>query len=184
MLMTAPRRCATVIARPNGVQEEMAKAIVKSRKTTSAATPMKNIDLASANRIIAKGFALARRRKHPPLTLCVVDKGGYIVSSQREDESSTFQFEIAFGKAWTCTALGHSTTYIEKNMAENRPHFVDALGAASAGRFIPTRGGVLIRDPRSNKIIGALGVTGDTGENDEALAVEAIGKCGFKADLG
>ena len=145
---------------------------------------MKNIDLAAANRIIEAGLAIARRHRHLPLTFCVVDKGGYIVSAQREDESSTFRFEIAFGKAWTCTALGHSTRFVEKTMTKNRPHFVDSLAAASGGKFIPALGGVLIRDRVSGRIIGALGATGDSGENDEAVAVKAIEQCGFKADLG
>jgi len=156
----------------------------KAKTAKPAAGAMTNIDLVSANRIIKTGMAIARRHKHLPLTFCVVDKGGYVVSAQREDDSSTFRFEIAFGKAWTCTALGHSTNFVEKKMTKNRPHFVDSLAAASGGKFIPALGGVLIRDRASGKIIGALGATGDSGENDEAVAVEAIEQCGFKADLG
>jgi len=144
---------------------------------------MKNIDLASANRIIATGIKLGREQGHLPLTFCVVDKHGYVVSAQRDNDSSTFRFEIAFGKAWSCTALGHSTHFMEKTMTKNRPHFVDSLAAASDGRFIPALGGVLIRNRDDNRIIGALGVTGDSGENDEATAVKAIEACGFKADL-
>jgi uncharacterized protein GlcG (DUF336 family) len=144
---------------------------------------MNNIDLDTANRIIEAAIGLARKHNHLPLTCCVVDRGGYMVSAQREDDSSTFRFEIAFGKAWTCVALGHSTRFVEDKMSKNRPHFVDALAAASGGKFIPALGGVLIRDRDSGKIIGALGVTGDTGENDEIVAVQAIEQCGFKADL-
>jgi uncharacterized protein GlcG (DUF336 family) len=143
----------------------------------------KIIDLDSANRIIAAGIRLAREHKHLPLTFCVVDAGGHVVSAQRENDSSTFRFEIAFGKAWSCIALGHSTRFMEVTMTKNRPHFVDSLAAASGGKFIPALGGILIRDPESGKIIGALGVTGDSGENDEMIGVMAIEQCGFKADL-
>ena len=67
--------------------------------------------------------------------------------------------------------------------AKNRPHFVDSLAAASNGRFIPALGGVLIRDKETGGIIGAIGITGDSGENDEAVAVQAFEQCGFVADL-
>jgi uncharacterized protein GlcG (DUF336 family) len=142
-----------------------------------------NIDLATANRIIEAAIAIARREGHLPLTFCVVDKGGHVVSAQREDDSSTFRFEIAFGKAWTCIALGHSTHFVEKTMTKMRPHFVDSLASASGGKFIPALGGVLVRDRETGKIIGAVGATGDTGENDEKVAVEAVEHCGFTADL-
>jgi uncharacterized protein GlcG (DUF336 family) len=144
---------------------------------------MKTIDLELANRLIKTAIAIARRHGHLPITCCVVDCGGHMVSAQREDNSSTFRFEIAYGKAWTCIALGHSTRFVEDTMTKNRPHFVDSLAAASNGRFIPALGGVLIRLRDSGELIGALGITGDTGENDEAVAVEAIEECGLKADL-
>jgi uncharacterized protein GlcG (DUF336 family) len=144
---------------------------------------IEDIDLATANRIIETAIAIARREKHQPLTFCVVDRGGHLVSAQREDNSSTFRFEIAFGKAWSCIALGHSTHFVEKTMTKNRPHFVDALASASGGKFIPALGGVLVRDRQTGKIIGAVGATGDSGENDEKVVIEAIEHCGFKADL-
>ena len=144
---------------------------------------MDTIDLKTANRLIETAFRIARAHGHLPITCCVVDRGGHVVSAQREDNSSTFRFEIAYGKAWTCVALGHSTRFVEVNMTKNRPHFVDSLAAASHGRFIPALGGVIIRARQGGGLIGALGITGDTGENDEAVAVEAINECGFNADL-
>lgn len=144
---------------------------------------MKTINLETANRLIATAFRLARGHGHLPLTCCVVDRGGHMVSAQREDNSSTFRFEIAYGKAWTSIALGHSTRFIEDVMTKNRPHFVDSLAAASNGKFIPALGGVLIRARDDRALLGALGITGDSGENDEAVAVQAIEECGFSADL-
>jgi len=145
---------------------------------------LKTIDLQAANKLIATAIGIARKHGHLPLTYCVVDRSGHLVSAQREDHSSTFRFEIAFGKAWTCMALGHSTRFVEDKMTKNRPHFVDSLAAASQGRFIPALGGVLIREREGGELIGALGITGDSGENDEAVAIAAIEACGFKADLG
>jgi uncharacterized protein GlcG (DUF336 family) len=140
------------------------------------------IDLDSANRIIETGIRLAREHKHLPLTLCVLDAGGHLVSFQREDHSSIMRFEIAFGKAWACLGLAHSTQFMEKVMARNRPHFLDSLPAASGGKFVPALGGLLIRNAEGS-IVGALGLTGDTGENDEMVGVEAIRACGFIPDL-
>ena len=140
------------------------------------------MDLKTANRIIETAFRLAREHKHLPITCAVVDRGGHMVSCQREDNSSTFRFEIAYGKAWTCMALGHSTRFVEVQMTKNPPHFVDSLAAASNGRFIPALGGVMIR-AKDGELIGALGITGDSGENDEAVAIKAIEDCGLIPDL-
>ena len=62
------------------------------------------------------------------------------------------------------------------------PRFLTALSVASAGKTFPVIGGVLIRDA-AGELVGALGVTGDSGDNDERVAVAAIEQCGFKADL-
>ena len=144
---------------------------------------MKTIDLKTANALIETAFRIARSHGHLPITCCVVDRGGHVVSAQREDNSSTFRFEIAYGKAWTCMALNHSTRFVEDKMTKNRPHFVDSLAAASNGRFIPALGGVMIRDREGGELIGAIGITGDSGENDEIVAIEAIKECGLQADL-
>lgn len=144
---------------------------------------MFTIDLKTANKIIETGIQLRREAGHLPLTFCVLDRGGHLVAAQREDDSSIMRFEIAFGKAWASLALGHSTHFQENKMAPNRPHFIDSLAAVSNGRFVPALGGVLIRELESNTLLGALGVTGDWGENDEQIAVKAIEQCGFKADL-
>lgn len=141
-----------------------------------------SITLAQANQLIEAALALARERRLQPLTLAVVDRGGHLVSAQREDHSSTMRFEIAFGKAWSCMALGHSTRFMEEVMARNRPHFLDALPAASAGKFVPCIGGVLIRNPEG-ELVGAVGVTGDAADNDEAVAIHGIEHIGLQADL-
>ena len=145
-------------------------------------THANGIDLASANRIIEVCIRLSRERNYQPMTFCILDRGGHFVSAQREDNSSIMRFEIAFGKAWSCMAIGHSTRFMEESMAKNRPHFLDSLAATSGGKFVPCMGGVLIRDA-SATLIGAIGVTGDSGANDELVAVDAITLCGLQPDL-
>lgn len=142
---------------------------------------MLSIDRETANKIIAAGIAFAREKKMKPLTFCVLDPGGHLVSAQREDGSGILRFEIAFGKAWGSLGMGHATRYLQETLAKNRPRFVDALAVASGGRFIPVLGGVLIRDGEGH-VIGALGITGDTAENDEIAAIEAVQRTGLTAD--
>jgi uncharacterized protein GlcG (DUF336 family) len=141
-----------------------------------------SIDLQAANKVIRTGIRLARELKLRPLTLCVLDAGGHVVSAQREDNSSLLRFEIAFGKAWGSLGLGHSTRFYEDVLVKIRPYFANSLEAASKGRFITVYGGVLIRSSQG-ELLGAIGVTGDTGANDEKIAVMALEQCGFKADL-
>lgn len=140
------------------------------------------ISLAQANQLIAASLAAAHERGLAPLTVAVVDSGGHLVAAQREDGSSTLRYEIAFGKAWSCMALGHSTRFMEEVMARNRPHFLDALPATAGGKFVPCIGGVLIRSARG-ELLGAVGVTGDTADNDEAVALHGIAQIGLVADL-
>lgn len=145
-------------------------------------TNANGISLASANQIIEVCIRLSRERQYLPMTFCILDRGGHLVTAQREDNSSIMRFEIAFGKAWSCLAIGHSTRFMEETMVKNRPHFLDSLAATSGGRFVPCMGGVLVRDA-AGTLLGALGVTGDSGANDELVAVDALTFCGFKPDL-
>ena len=141
-----------------------------------------SISLKSANRVIERALELARAEGLKPLTICVLDTGGHFVSGQREEKSSLLRFEIAFGKAWGSLGMGHSTRFFEDVLVKNRPYFANSLEAASHGRFITVYGGVLIRD-KDGELLGAIGVTGDTGANDERMAVAALEHCGFVADL-
>src|SRR5215813_1862290 len=105
-----------------------------------------SITLDAANRIISQALQIARERKLSPITICVLDRGGHLVSAQREDESAILRFEIAFGKAWASLGVGHSSRSLQDKLSQQRPRFVDAMAAASNGRFIPVAGGVLVRE--------------------------------------
>ena len=140
-----------------------------------------SIDLATANKIIDETFAAATERKLAPLTVCILDSGGYVVSAQRQDGSSLMRFEIAKGKAFAALAIGRSTRFIQESLVVSRPGFVEALSVASHGNFIPVAGGLIIRDA-SNRILGAIGVTGDSADNDETTACEAVERCGLTVD--
>ena len=138
---------------------------------------MAKVTLEQANTIISAGQLKGREMGIGPLTIVVLDDGGHLVSMQREDISGILRFEIAFGKAWGGLAIGRSSRANETDIL-TREHFGVALAAASGGRIIPVAGGVLILDENSN-VIGAVGVTGDSSDNDESCAIAGIEAAGL-----
>jgi uncharacterized protein GlcG (DUF336 family) len=141
-----------------------------------------SVSLAQASAIIDAALKLARDQKQMPQTVVVLDPGGHVVCAKREDGSGIIRFEIAFGKAYGALGMGWgSRTSMER--ATQNPNFFAAVEAASGGRLVPNPGGVLIRNA-ANVIIGAVGISGDTGDNDEIIAVAGIEAAGLKADPG
>ena len=65
-------------------------------------------------------------------------------------------------------------------LAQDRPHFINALVGVSDGRLVPVPGGVLIKSSGGD-IIGAVGVSGDSSDNDEAAAAAGIEAAGLEA---
>lgn len=117
-----------------------------------------------------------------PLAVAVLDESGQMKSFQREDETSLMRADVATGKAWGALGMGHSSRVLGK-VAEERPHFIQALTAVAAGKLVPVPGGVLIRN-QDGRIVGAVGISGDTSEIDEECAVAAIQSVGLFADAG
>ncbi|MBX3579010.1 MAG: heme-binding protein [Rhizobiaceae bacterium] len=130
-----------------------------------------------ANAIVADALAKGEEMKLRPLAVALLDAGGHLKAFQRQDGTSIMRPEIALGKAFGALALGTGSRALH-GMAAERPHFIEGLVAASGGRIIPVPGGVLIT-VASGEIVGAVGVTGDTSDNDEACAAYAIAKAGF-----
>jgi uncharacterized protein GlcG (DUF336 family) len=137
------------------------------------------VDLQTARRIIEGARAGAREQGLKPLTVVVLDAGGHLVAAEREDGSSTKRFEIAFGKAHGAMALGMGSRALMAR-AEQQAYFIAAATAAVGGALIPVPGGVLVRDP-SGTLLGAVGVSGDTSDNDETAAVAGIEAAGLRA---
>jgi uncharacterized protein GlcG (DUF336 family) len=142
-----------------------------------------SLPLDTARRMADAARRISRQKQLKPMTIVVTDDGGHVVAAQREDGSSLLRFEIAFGKAWGALGMGHSTRFFEDVLVKNRPYFASSLESASQGRFITVYGGVLIRDDEGT-LLGAIGVTGDSGVNDEKVAMAAVEECGLKADVG
>jgi len=143
---------------------------------------MQSLTLAQASIIVDVAIKTARDKKFQPLSVAVLDSGGHLVAFKREDKSGILRFDIAFGKAWGALGMGlGSRTLFER--AANTPQFFTMLAAASGGRMVTNPGGVLIRDADGD-IVGAVGISGDTADNDETCAVAGIEAAGLKADPG
>ena len=141
-----------------------------------------SVTLAQASSIVDVALKKARELKQMPQTVVVLDTGGHVVCAKREDGSGIIRFEIAVGKAYGALGMGWGSRTMMERAAQN-PNFLTAIAAASGGRLVPNPGGVLIRDA-GNQIIGALGISGDTADNDEIIAIAGIEAAGLKADPG
>ncbi len=139
-----------------------------------------NLDLART--IIAAARAAGTAQGMKPLSIVVLDRGACVTAFEREDGSSNKRFEIAFGKANGALALGMGSRALMKR-AESQAYFVAAAASAIGGSLIPVPGGVLIMDA-AGATIGAVGVSGDTSDNDEIAAIAGIEAAGLVANPG
>jgi len=143
---------------------------------------MSTLTLAQAALIVDKALEHGRARNFKPLTVAVLDAGGHLVAFKREDASSILRPQIAEGKAWGVLGMGFGGREFERR-AKTGAVFLSALMAASGGRVVPAPGGVLIRSGEGG-IIGAVGISGDVSDNDEACAVFGIKAAGLTPDTG
>jgi uncharacterized protein GlcG (DUF336 family) len=143
---------------------------------------MNSLKLDSALSIAQTTLAEGRARGFAPLTAAVLDAGGHVVALLRADGASLLRPEIATGKAWGALGMGFGGRELAQRAAK-MPAFFNALSDMSGGRMVPVPGGVLIRDA-AGALLGAVGVTGDTSDNDEVCAVAAVRAAGLVADTG
>ena len=143
---------------------------------------MEKLTLDIANQIVDKALEKRREMKFVPLTIVVLDAGGQLKVLKREDNSSLLRPEIAMGKAWGVLGMGFGGRELARRAAI-APAFFNALSDMSGGRMVPNPGGVLIRSEKG-EILGSIGISGDTSENDEICAVYGIEFVGLKADTG
>lgn len=140
---------------------------------------MTRITLEQANKVIANAFDKGSELGLKPICVAVLDAGGHLIAFQRQNGASILRAQIACGKAGGALALGISSRKIG-DMAGERPTFVTSLAAISAHGVIPAAGGVIVIDA-SGQPIGAVGITGDTSDNDEACALAGIAAAGLIA---
>jgi len=143
---------------------------------------MTGLTLDTARKILDAALSKATQLKTKPMAIVVLDARGAIRASISQDGTSLMRHEVAHGKAYGAVALGMGSRSIFKR-ANEQPYFVDAVNTMARGALIPVPGGVLIKDA-SGEIVGAVGISGDTSDNDETCCVTGIEAAGLKADGG
>lgn len=137
------------------------------------------MQLETAQAILSATLKGARARRLKPLAVAVLDARGAIRALATEDGTSTKRAEIAIGKAHGAIATGMGS----RELAKRPPQFLAAITHAVGGSLVPVPGGVLIRDGGKD-ILGAVGVSGETSDNDEAAAIAGIEAVNLVADPG
>src|ERR687894_482535 len=143
---------------------------------------MSGLTLAQASAIVDAALRKGREFNLAPLTVVVLDAGGHAVALKREDGSGIMRADIATGKAWGSLGMGFGSRELF-DRSSKQPMFITALAAVSQGRMVPVPGGVIIRGGNGD-IVGAVGISGDTSDNDEICAIAGIEAAGLKAQTG
>lgn len=142
---------------------------------------MANLTLEAARKIISVALARGRELGLKPLSVIVLDAGGHPIAFEREDGASNLRFKIAHGKAYGALSVGLGSRALFER-AQAQPFFVQALNGLADGAVVPVPGGALIRDKQSAALLGAVGVTGDTSDNDEIVALAGVEAAGFDGE--
>jgi uncharacterized protein GlcG (DUF336 family) len=144
-----------------------------------------SLTLAQASTIVDAALGKGRELALAPMTVVVLDAGGHPVALKREDKSGILRVEIATGKAWGALGMGAGTRMLAERVTSGAvgSAFVNAIAAASGGRVVPVPGGVLVCDAAGD-VIGAVGVSGDLSDKDEACALAGIKAAGLTGHTG
>lgn len=142
---------------------------------------MADLTLDIARKILDAAFAKAGELKLKPLVVTILDARGVLKLAAAQDGTSLMRAEIAHGKAYGALAMGMGSRALFQR-AQEQAYFIDAVNTIAKGALVPVPGGVLIMD--GTTLLGAVGVSGDTSDNDEACAVAGIQAAGLKANAG
>jgi uncharacterized protein GlcG (DUF336 family) len=142
---------------------------------------MSELPLDVARKILDAALAKAIEKKLKPLVVTVLDARGCVKLSAAQDGTSLLRSEIAHGKAYGALAMGMGSRALFQR-AQEQAYFVSAVNTLAQGRLVPVPGGVLIQS--GGVLLGAVGISGDTSDNDEACAIAGIEAAGLKANPG
>jgi uncharacterized protein GlcG (DUF336 family) len=141
---------------------------------------MTQLTLDQAQAIVSGAIAESRKLGLEPMTVSVLDASGTLKAMAREDGSGLVRPDIAFSKAWGAVGMGLPSRELNRR-SEIMPTFFNALYSVSQGKVVPMPGGVLILS--GDTVVGSVGVSGDTPDNDELVAIAGIRGAGFAADF-
>ena len=137
------------------------------------------ITLEQANRIIGVALTRSNEAGYKPMAVVVLDDSGNVKAVQRQDGASMLRVEIATGKAWAAIGMGVASRVLTQR-AKDLPAFFNAIAASVPGRFIPQTGAVLIKDA-DGKVIGGVGASGGSGDEDELICTAGVEAAGLVA---
>jgi len=138
---------------------------------------MASLTLEQANLIITAALAKSREAGYKPMGIAVLDDAGALKAFARQDGASMFRFEVAQGKAWGAVGMAVSSRILAQRARDN-PNFFVALAATAQGKFLPQPGAVVIKDAAGN-VLGAVGASGGTGDEDEAICIAGVEAAGL-----
>ena len=138
---------------------------------------MNSLTLDQANRIISAALAASREAGYKPMGIAVLDDAGNLKAFAREDGASMFRFEVAQAKAWGAVGMGASSRVLGQRAKDN-PNFFVSLAATAGGKFLPQTGAVLIKNAEG-QVLGAVGASGGTGDEDEAICMAGVAAAGL-----
>ena len=138
---------------------------------------MTQLTLTQANQIIAADLAHSNATGYKPMGIVVLDDAGNLKAFAREDGASMFRFDVAQAKAWGAVGMGASSRVLMQRAKDN-PNFFVSLAATSNGKFLPQTGAVLIKDT-TGAVLGAVGASGGTGDEDEAICMAGVAAAGL-----
>jgi uncharacterized protein GlcG (DUF336 family) len=124
------------------------------------------ITLNDAQRVIAAAEEKARELGQP-MNIAVVDAGGNLVSHIRMDGAWIGSIDISINKAFTARAFDISTAKLAESSQPGQQFF--GIHASNRGRVMVFAGGVPLQ--RNGSIIGAIGVSGGSGSQDQVVAM-------------
>lgn len=137
------------------------------------------LTLAQAQAMIEWALARSKSEKFKPMAIAVLDDSGNLKAFVREDGASMFRFEVAQAKAWGAVGMGASSRTLAQRAKDN-PNFFVSLAATASGKFLPQTGAVLIKS-NDGQILGAIGASGGTGDEDELICIAGVESVGFTA---
>ncbi|MBI2770999.1 MAG: heme-binding protein [Burkholderiales bacterium] len=135
------------------------------------------LTLAQAQQIISAALAKSKESGFKPMGVAVLDDAGNLKAFAREDGASMFRFDVAQAKAWGAVGMGASSRVLGER-AQGNPNFFVSLAATSGGKFLPQTGAVLIKDA-AGKVLGAVGASGGTGDEDELICMAGVAAAGL-----
>lgn len=139
---------------------------------------MSALTLAQANTLVAAALAASAQAGYAPMAVVVLDAAGHLKAAQREDGASMFRVDVATGKAWAAIGMGAASRTLAQRAKDN-PVFFTSLATTANGRFLAQTGAVLVKDA-DGRVLGAIGASGGTGDEDEAICIAGVAAAGLQ----